>query len=47
MIVSVFGSYQSAELEEHSAKIAMLEDAKRRKEEEAETWQLRVRALTE
>ncbi|XP_062292755.1 ezrin b isoform X2 [Scomber scombrus] len=32
----------AAELEEHSAKIALLEDAKRRKEEEAETWQLRA-----
>ncbi|XP_042246814.1 ezrin b [Thunnus albacares] len=33
----------AAELEEHTAKIALLEDAKRRKEEEAETWQLRAR----
>ena len=39
--------YQAAELAEHTAKISLLEEAKKRKEEEADTWQLRVRALTE
>lgn len=38
---------QASELAEHTAKIALLEDAWKRKEEEANTWQLRVRALTE
>ncbi|KAF3850031.1 hypothetical protein F7725_019750 [Dissostichus mawsoni] len=37
----------ASELAEHSAKICLLEDAKRRKEEEANSWQLRVRALPE
>lgn len=36
---------QAAELAEHTARIALLEEAKRRKEEEAVTWQHRVRAL--
>lgn len=36
--------YQAAELAEHSAKISLLEEAKRRKEEEADSWQLRVSA---
>lgn len=36
--------HQAAELAEHTAKITMLEEAKRRKEEEADTWQLKVRA---
>lgn len=38
--------YQASELAEHTAKIALLEDAWKRKEEEASTWQLKVRALT-
>ncbi|KAM6915703.1 ezrin b [Xenentodon cancila] len=33
----------AAELAEHTAKISLLEEAKRRKEEEADTWQLRAR----
>ncbi|KAM7395214.1 hypothetical protein PAMA_006801 [Pampus argenteus] len=33
----------AAELEEHTAKITMLEEAKRRKEEEADSWQLRAK----
>ncbi|XP_038582604.1 ezrin b [Micropterus salmoides] len=33
----------AAELAEHTSKINMLEEAKRRKEEEADTWQLRAR----
>uniref|UniRef100_A0A667ZUW5 Ezrin b n=1 Tax=Myripristis murdjan TaxID=586833 RepID=A0A667ZUW5_9TELE len=33
----------AAELAEHTAKISLLEEAKRRKEEEAETWQHRAR----
>ncbi|XP_051510750.1 ezrin b [Myxocyprinus asiaticus] len=33
----------AAELAEHTARIALLEEAKRRKEEEAETWQNRAR----
>ncbi|XP_034383218.1 ezrin b isoform X2 [Cyclopterus lumpus] len=33
----------AAELAEHSAKISLLEEAKRCKEEEAESWQLRAR----
>lgn len=37
---------QAAELAEHTSRITQLEEAKRRKEEEADTWQLRVRALT-
>ncbi|XP_031717418.1 ezrin b isoform X2 [Anarrhichthys ocellatus] len=32
----------AAELAEHTAKISLLEEAKRRKEEEAESWQLRA-----
>ncbi|KAI4802070.1 hypothetical protein KUCAC02_019929 [Chaenocephalus aceratus] len=32
----------AAELAEHTAKISLLEDAKRRKEEEANSWQLRA-----
>lgn len=39
--------YQAAELAEHTSKINLLEEAKRRKEEEADTWQLRVRASAE
>lgn len=39
--------YQASELAEHTAKITLLEDAWKRKEEEATVWQLRVRALTE
>lgn len=35
---------QAAELAEHTAKISLLEEAKKRKEEEANSWQLRVRA---
>lgn len=42
--VSAAVLYQAAELAEHTSKINMLEEAKRRKEEEADTWQLRVRA---
>uniref|UniRef100_A0A8D3DD66 Ezrin b n=1 Tax=Scophthalmus maximus TaxID=52904 RepID=A0A8D3DD66_SCOMX len=34
--------HQAAELAEHTAKITMLEEAKRRKEEEADTWQLKA-----
>uniref|UniRef100_A0A665WJ97 FERM domain-containing protein n=1 Tax=Echeneis naucrates TaxID=173247 RepID=A0A665WJ97_ECHNA len=33
----------AAELAEHTAKITLLEEAKKRKEEEADTWQLRAR----
>ncbi|KAK0134818.1 Ezrin [Merluccius polli] len=33
----------AAELAEHSAKIALLEEARRRKEEEADTWQHRAK----
>ncbi|KAJ7988032.1 hypothetical protein DPEC_G00319430 [Dallia pectoralis] len=33
----------AAELAQHTAKIALLEEAKRRKEEEADTWQNRAR----
>lgn len=33
---------QTAELAEYSAKIALLEEAKRVKEEEADTWQSKV-----
>lgn len=47
IIASPVVLYQAAELAEHTAKITLLEEAKRRKEEEADTWQLRVRALTE
>lgn len=46
MFLLLFSS-QAAELAEHTAKISLLEDAKRRKEEEANSWQLRVRALPE
>ncbi|KAM9704663.1 ezrin b [Menidia menidia] len=33
----------AAELAEHTAKISLLEEAKKRKEEEADTWQLKAR----
>jgi len=39
--------YQATELAEHTAKISLLEEAKRCKEQEAESWQLRVRAYPE
>lgn len=35
---------QATELAEHTAKIALLEEARRRKEDEVEEWQLRVSA---
>lgn len=35
--------FQTAELAEQTAKIAALEAARKRKEEEANSWQLRVR----
>uniref|UniRef100_A0A7N6FKL4 FERM domain-containing protein n=1 Tax=Anabas testudineus TaxID=64144 RepID=A0A7N6FKL4_ANATE len=35
--------YSASELAEHTAKIALLEDAWKRKEEEASTWQLKAR----
>ncbi len=35
--------FQASELAEHTARIALLEEAKKRKEEEAMTWQHRVR----
>lgn len=34
---------QAAELAEHTARIALLEESKKRKEQEAMTWQHRVR----
>lgn len=34
---------QAAELAEYSAKISLLEEAKRSKEEEAESWHSKVR----
>lgn len=36
--------YQAAELAEYTAKIALLEEARRRKEDEVEEWQHRVSA---
>lgn len=36
--------FQTAELAEHTSKITLLEEARKRKEEEATTWQLKVRA---
>uniref|UniRef100_A0A673BJC1 Ezrin-like n=1 Tax=Sphaeramia orbicularis TaxID=375764 RepID=A0A673BJC1_9TELE len=35
--------FQAAELAEHTAKISLLEDARRRKEEEANSWQMKAR----
>lgn len=35
--------FQTAELAEHTSKITLLEEARKRKEEEATTWQLKVR----
>lgn len=40
----VFFLLQTAELAEHTSKITLLEEARKRKEEEASTWQLKVRA---
>ncbi|XP_034017700.1 ezrin b [Thalassophryne amazonica] len=37
----------AAELAEHTAKIAMLEDARKRKEEEASTWQMKAHEAQE
>ncbi|XP_031178368.1 LOW QUALITY PROTEIN: ezrin b [Sander lucioperca] len=37
----------AAELAEHTAKISLLEEAKKRKEEEADTWQLRAQEAQE
>ncbi len=37
--------FQAAELAEHTARIALLEEAKKRKEDEAMTWQHRVSPL--
>lgn len=37
---------QAEELEEHTARISLLEEVKKRKEQEADTWQLKVRAST-
>ncbi|XP_028252852.1 ezrin b [Parambassis ranga] len=37
----------TAELAEHTAKISLLEEARRRKEEEANTWQLRAQEAQE
>lgn len=34
--------FQAAELAEYTAKIALLEEARRRKEDEVEEWQHRV-----
>lgn len=36
--------FQSAELAEYTSRIALLEEAKRHKEQEANSWQLKVRA---
>uniref|UniRef100_A0AAX7TP17 FERM domain-containing protein n=1 Tax=Astatotilapia calliptera TaxID=8154 RepID=A0AAX7TP17_ASTCA len=42
--VKIFGiCVYAAELAEHTAKISLLEEAKKRKEEEANSWQLRAR----
>lgn len=40
---TIFAFSQAAELAEFTAKIALLEDAKRKKDEEATEWQHKVR----